>query len=290
MKHERRRLIGFFVTAFALTWVWWIPAALIERGVLSLELPWIALMIPGGLGPLVAALIWAGRRTGGDGIRPFLRRAFRWRAAPRFYLLATVGMAALILGTVPVHLLAGASWDGAGALSGLVALPAVLVFTFVLGGGIDEEFGWRGFALPRLQALLPIWAANLLLGLLWSLWHLPLWWNPAVAQSDLNFPLYIVSTTGFCFVLGWLYNASAGNVMVVVTAHTFANLAYGLQAGAIEPVYQWVDVVVMAAAGVFAMVVTRGRLGAAESGAARMSSGLEPVDPRGLTDTPRFRR
>ncbi|MEU8899537.1 type II CAAX endopeptidase family protein [Nocardia sp. NPDC048505] len=255
---RRRHLIEFFVLALALTWMWWIPAALIERGVLPLDLPWIVLMIPGGLGPLAAALLCA-RTT--EGVRPFLRRAFRWRAAPRFYLVATAGMAALILGVVPAHLLAGASWDGAGARSGLLALPALAVFTFVLGGGIDEEFGWHGFALPHLQDRLPVWAANVTLGLLWSLWHLPLWWNPAVAQYDSNFPLYIVSTTGFALVLGWLFNASGGNVMVVVTAHTVANLAYGLQAAALDEVYQWIDVVVMGGAGLIALAVTRGRLG-----------------------------
>ncbi|MFC9894556.1 CPBP family intramembrane glutamic endopeptidase [Nocardia sp. NPDC127579] len=259
------RVAGFFGLAFVLTWMWWVPAALVERGTVPVELPWIVLMIPGGLGPAVAAVICSSRRMGGPGVRPFLRYAFRWRAAPRFHLAATAGMAVLVLGTVPVQLLAGASWDGAGAVSGLAAFPFLLVFTFVLGGGIDEELGWHGFALPHLQERLPVWAANLLLGVVWSLWHLPLWWNPAVGQHDSNYPLYVVSTTGFAVLLGWLYNSTGGNVLVIVTAHTFANLAYGLQAAAIDPVYQWIDAVVMGGGGLLALAVTRGRLGAPPS-------------------------
>ncbi|MEV6276235.1 type II CAAX endopeptidase family protein [Nocardia sp. NPDC051832] len=256
-----RPIIVYFTLAFVLTWMWWIPAALIERGTLPLDLPWLALMIPGGLGPLLAALICASTACGGTGIRPFLRRAFHWRATPRLYLLATAGMAAMVLGTLPIQLLAGATWDSAGALAGLAALAPMFAFTFLLGGGIDEEFGWHGYALPALQSLLPPWSANLLLGILWSLWHLPLWWNPAVAQHNLNYPLYLLSTTGFALVLGWLYNISHGNVMLIVTAHTFANLAYGLQAAAIDPVYQWIDVTVMSASGLLALTLTRGNLG-----------------------------
>ncbi|WP_194814262.1 CPBP family intramembrane glutamic endopeptidase [Nocardia sp. XZ_19_385] len=256
-----RPVTVFFALAFALTWMWWIPAALIERGTLPIDVPWLVLMIPGGLGPLFAALICASTPFGGAGVRPFLRRAFRWRAAPRLYLLGTFGMAAMVLGTLPVQLLAGANWDSSGALAGLAALAPMFVFTFLLGGGIDEEFGWHGYALPHLQAELPPWSANLLLGVLWSLWHLPLWWNPAVSQHNLNYPLYLLSTTGFALVLGWLYNISNGNVMLIVTAHTFSNLAYGLQSAAIDPVYQWINVTVMAASGLLALTLTRGRLG-----------------------------
>ncbi|MBP2190479.1 type II CAAX endopeptidase family protein [Nocardia goodfellowii] len=262
-QHDKglRPVLVFFALAFVLTWMWWIPAALIERGTLPLDLPWIVLMIPGGLGPLLAALICSSTASGGPGVRPFLRHAFQWRSAPGFYVLATFGMAAMVLGTVPVHLIAGATWDSSGALAGLIALAPMFVFTFILGGGIDEEFGWRGYALPRLQAELPPWSANLLLGVAWSLWHLPLWWNPAVAQSNLNFPLYLLSTTGFSLVLGWLYNTSGGNVMLIVTAHTCSNLAYGLQSAAIDPVYQWINVAVMAGSGLLVLVLTRGRIG-----------------------------
>src|SRR5215204_5322789 len=43
-----------------------------------------------------------------------------------------------------------------------------------LGGALGEEPGWRGFALPRLQSLHGPLVGSLILGVLWSLWHLPL--------------------------------------------------------------------------------------------------------------------
>ncbi|NNH70601.1 CPBP family intramembrane metalloprotease [Nocardia uniformis] len=258
---QLRRVALFVILTFAFTWAWWIPAGLIERGILTVDVPPMALLIVGGLGPAVAALICASTALGGEGIRAFLRNAFRWRAPWRFYGLATVGMTVMVLGTVPLHLALGARWDGEGAMKAVLALLPMFVLTFTLGGGIDEELGWRAFALPRLQATLPPWAANVLLGLVWSLWHLPLWWNPGVAQYDSNYAMYVVSTTGYAIVLGWLYNSTHGNTVVVIVAHTVTNVSYGLQAAAIDPVYQWVDVVVMGGAAVLIWAITRGRIG-----------------------------
>ncbi|CAM4484087.1 type II CAAX endopeptidase family protein [Nocardia ninae] len=257
----RQRLVAFFVLAFVFTWAWWIPAGLIEQGIVATGIPTMVLLITGGLGPMAAALVCSSSALGGRGLRLFLHNAFRWRASRRSYLLATAPIAVLVLGTIPVQVAIGAEWDGAGLMRGMSALVPMFVFTFVLGGGIDEEFGWRAFALPGLQASLPPWSANLILGVVWSLWHLPLWWNPAVAQYDSNYPMYIVSTTGFSFVLGWLYNSSQGNTMVAVVAHTVSNVSYGLQAAALDPVFQWIDVVVMGSAGLAIVLFTRGKIG-----------------------------
>jgi len=49
--------------------------------------------------------------------------------------------------------------------------PGGLPF-LVLGSLLAEEFGWRGFAQPRLQARYSALAANVFVGLLWSTWHL----------------------------------------------------------------------------------------------------------------------
>ncbi|MFF3228178.1 type II CAAX prenyl endopeptidase Rce1 family protein [Nocardia suismassiliense] len=258
---QSHRLVAFLVLAFVLTWMWWIPAGLIEQGIIATGIPTMALLMLGGLGPMAAALVCSSSALGGQGTRRFLRNAFRWRAPRRIYFLATVLIAVSVLGTIPLQLAIGAEWDSAGLLTSMFALVPTFVFTFVLGGGIDEEFGWRAFALPRLQASSPPWSANLILGVVWSLWHLPLWWNPAVAQYDSNYPMYIVSTTGFSFVLGWLYNSSQGNTMVVVVAHTVANVSYGLQATALDPVFQWIDVVVMGSAGLAIVIATRGKIG-----------------------------
>jgi uncharacterized protein len=51
--------------------------------------------------------------------------------------------------------------------------PVVWLFMVVLGGG-QEEIGWRGYAMPLLESRYGLWTGNLVLGLVWSLWHVPL--------------------------------------------------------------------------------------------------------------------
>lgn len=216
------------VFAFGLSWFFWGIAISQARGWLNTPLPSFGLMILGGLGPLLAANIAAGLNGGWDGIRNLWRQLGRWRIGWIWYgvLLAIFAMRLVPL-VVPV--LAGhpLDWDSAGQT--LAALPILFVFVAVLGGGLDEEMGWRGFALGQLQSLLSPVPANLLLGLAWTFWHVPLWFIPGSAQASASFPLYLVATVALSFVLGWVYNRTQQSLLLVVLAHSASNLGDNLR-------------------------------------------------------------
>jgi membrane protease YdiL (CAAX protease family) len=102
-----------------------------------------------------------------------------WRVRFRWYLFVLLGIPAIVvLSTVAV--------PGALASFKASAVPSTLflyvvatpVFLFV-GGPVFEEIGWRGFALPRLQGLYGPLVGSLILGVLWALWHLPLFLIPS---------------------------------------------------------------------------------------------------------------
>ena len=70
-----------------------------------------------------------------------------------------------------------------------------LVRVLFLGGPLEEELGWRGFLLPRLQAARSAWSASLLLGLdLGSVAH-PLYFVSGTGQSE------IAASTGVVFAI-----------------------------------------------------------------------------------------
>lgn len=92
----------------------------------------------------------------------------------------------------------------------------VLFFTlFPLSGAFGEELGWRGYALPRLQAGRSALAASLILGVLWAAWHLPLFatgvWGQPVPHSLTILALTIPYT--------WLFNKTNGSVLLVMLFH-----------------------------------------------------------------------
>ena len=88
-----------------------------------------------------------------------------------------------------------------------------------------EAFGWRGYALPRLQRRYSPPQASWLVGLAWGFWHLPLFFVPPalLRLSELAFGPYLLAVVGMSVVFTWLYNAAGGAVLVPVLAHAGIN-------------------------------------------------------------------
>jgi membrane protease YdiL (CAAX protease family) len=84
---------------------------------------------------------------------------------------------------------------------GWVFVP-YLIAMMLFGGG-QEEFGWRGYALPKLEENLGYWKANILLGTIWAVWHLPLWFIPGTSQQLMHFVGFMMLTIGYSFLFSW---------------------------------------------------------------------------------------
>jgi membrane protease YdiL (CAAX protease family) len=165
-----------------------------------------------------------------------------------------------------VYLAAGGSTNAGEVGSHLLVLPFHFLIVAAIGGGLDEEVGWRGMAQPLLQRRLPPLPANLVLGVIWAVWHLPLWLDPTSAQSAYPFALYTLVIVGHSLVTGYLYNASGGSLLVAVLVHsahnTFDGLRYAIL-GHSGSHLLWQGVLAIAAMSLAAAVTlsTRGRLG-----------------------------
>ncbi len=226
-----RPLPAFFVLAYLLSWVYW----LLVLGLMGRDT--LAWFVPGAFGPPLAALLVTGLVDGRDGTRAFLRRWSLWRVGVRWYLLALVGLPALGL-LVGLPFRDGTERFAGSSLSVVVTYLATFSFLAVLGGG-QEEPGWRGFALPRMQERMGPLAASVALGVLWGLWHLPVFvfvpgYNSAgsglasIAVSVLVFTA--VGAVGQSLLLTWLFNHTRGSVFVAVLAHASLNAGDGFVA------------------------------------------------------------
>jgi hypothetical protein len=91
-----------------------------------------------------------------------------------------------------------------------------------LGGG-QEEFGWRGYALPLLERRFGIWFGNLILGLIHAFWHLPLWFITGTSQSYMKFGGFILLIVGYSFILSWIRKISGNRPFSGLYAHGLAN-------------------------------------------------------------------
>ena len=262
---RRGGLLFYFLGAYALTWLFWVPAALAARGQLDLPMPDFLLLVLGGLGPMLAAILVSAYESGGAGARALFGQLLRWRVSLKWYLIALLGIAALELSVIPVRLASGGSVDGGSLLGALGVAPFHFLFVALIGGGLDEEMGWRGYALPRLQGRLGPLTANLLLGVVWAFWHLPLWFFPGYFPAGSSFGLYVVSTVALSFLIGWVYNGTGGSLLLAVLAHTASDVADNLRTAALGPSGFGGELLLtgaFVAAAVAVVVLTRGTLAA----------------------------
>lgn len=218
-------------------------------------------------GPTLAAFIMTGVIQGRVGIKRLLRRYVLWRVKFRWYLVVLLVIpASEVLGAI---VLPGvlASYQSL-TFSMVLAYPAAFAATFILGGPLGEEPGWRGFALPRLQAAHGPLAGSLILGVLWALWHLPLFWTGVWTPPTIpNIVMFILMITALTVVMTWVFNNAKGSLLITMLMHasfnTFANkIVAPLFPAPILNEYGLLPVLVgFGAMALLVVASTRGRLG-----------------------------
>jgi membrane protease YdiL (CAAX protease family) len=107
-------------------------------------------------------------------------------------------------------------------LVGLVTI--VFLNQFFFFNAVGEEVGWRGFAMPKLQAKTSPLVACIVIGLFWAPWHAPL----ASAQgapiySGEFWVTYFLMIIPSSIITGWFYNRSQGSILVAGITHAASN-------------------------------------------------------------------
>jgi uncharacterized protein len=187
------------VAFFALTYVF-------------LGLGWLVFKGQIPFSPLLAALVVVPIIGGRSGLKAWAKRITHWRVEFRWYMAAILLPLIVTASAAAINILLGASSKpiDTSTFPELI-FEAIFVFLFV---GLGEEPGFRGFALPRLQARYSATVATLILAVLGVIWHIPLFLSGDSPWT--NIPLIVV---GY-FVFTWLFNNSNGSVLIVMLFHT----------------------------------------------------------------------
>jgi membrane protease YdiL (CAAX protease family) len=117
------------------------------------------------------------------------------------------------------------------ALPAVERLPMFIAnFGLVLlfGGPLGEELGWRGYAMPALAARMNWRAASLIIGLVWGLWHLPLFFMAGTTQSQMPILVFMLNILAGSVLFGWLWERTNGSVLPAIVLHTSLNAWAGL--------------------------------------------------------------
>jgi membrane protease YdiL (CAAX protease family) len=259
---RRHPLIGYFVLAYGFSWFVMIVLAV-------LGLPAAVVVALFTVGPAFAAVTMTALLDGRPGLGRLLRRLTLWRVGIRWYLVA-------LLGIPLVYLLATLAMPGARAgFRSALPVPWIVEYLIVLtaggiiGGPFFEEPGWRGFALPRMQARFGPLRATLLLGVLWGAWHLPQYFVPAWADQNggahpESIAVYLLTVMAIATIMTWVFNCTQGSLLLAMLAHASVNAAQVMVVNRLFPSMASSEVNALLGFGVAALaliVATRGRLG-----------------------------
>jgi hypothetical protein len=221
---DNKHLWLYFVVAYAFSWVFWIPNALVAHGVAlptGLANFLAGPLNPAAFGPLFAALLLTFLQQGGKGVLQLLKRGVDFR-------FKKIWLVAILL--LPFVLFAGSIWASMLAgerpidLSVISNPPYALVGFFVIlftAGPLQEEFGWRGYALPRLQSRFNALTSSVILGFFWWLWHLPAVFIPGRSMTDnlFVFLALLVVITLASVLFAWIYNNTNGSILAALLVH-----------------------------------------------------------------------
>lgn len=277
-------LVAYFSIAFAGTWVFVVPIALSSGanglGVLPFAFPDIAFIIALLLGvvagPTLAALTVTAVTSGRPGVGQLLRRCLQWRVGIGWYVLILLGFPlAGLLGYGVVY--------GVNLPQAWLAQPTLIASLFfgqlvfsLPTANFQEELGWRGFALPRLQQRYGPVVGSIILGTLHSLWHLPLFFTLLLGPTSLpHYAGFIVAGIATTFLYTWIFNRTGGSVLIAALVHGCSNAALGFASGLIPlgvvvpgwaaPLvhggWQGDNILVFGAYALLVIGLTRGRLG-----------------------------
>lgn len=220
---ERRplvALVAFFVLTLAATWLCYLPVILAARGVISVRADDQALLrLFGILAPTLTAFAVVSVTAGRRGAAQLWKSAGRWRFGLRWY--AVVLLAPFVVAVAAVALTRPVS----GADAWFVA-PTAAAAVSSITAPLGEEFGWRGYALPRLQRRLSPLAAGVVLGLIWAVWHLPMAFVPGTTQHDAPFAVFTMMIVGASLLFVWVAAHTGGSVLAALLLHGAANLSF----------------------------------------------------------------
>jgi membrane protease YdiL (CAAX protease family) len=177
----------------------------------------------------LAGVILTAIVSGKAGLREMFRRLLIWRVGIGWWAFALVAFALMYLGGLVLAALFSGSALVLKLAQPLYMFVPLFIMKFFLDAGLGEELGWRGFLLPRLQSRYSALVSSIIIGIVWGLWHLPLFMlegmSPTyemgqafgVVPALLGYTVLIVVPYAILFT--WMYNNTKGSLLLAFVFH-----------------------------------------------------------------------
>lgn len=238
-QHTLRRVMGagsafqFFLITYLASWSCWFAAVAIrERSRPNASGLDGVLVLIGTVAPAGVALALTAFRAGEAGLRAVWSHLLQANVRFRWYLFAILYMPAVKAAVAMSYRLITGKWPPTGHEGPIVIAAAIVLSTPVQAG---EEIGWRGYALPRVAARWGLGRASIVVGILWGVWHLPLFLLPGADKYGQSFAFYVAGVVAFSIAISWLYGNTQGSLLLTMLMHSAFNQTIGIISDILRP-------------------------------------------------------
>lgn len=222
-----KRNIIFLSFTFALTWsCWWFLAYLTHTGVIEFGQSYsFILFVLGGSAPTIGAYFAVMKTKEVGDLKEFNSRLFKFRVEYQWHFIALlfpviIGVMGILIG----YLYNNNFFNEQSFQPFYIFIPAFLSAIFF--GGI-EEFGWRGVLLPELLKKHGYIFSTVTVGIIWGVWHLPLFYILGTTQYEMFFPIFLFLSIGLSAIFTWLY-VKTNSIFLCVIFHASFNATVGI--------------------------------------------------------------
>lgn len=230
MDKKLRHIVLFFVFSFLWTWAFYF--AIIAFGLNPYQGTGMILLICGGCSPTFVGIIMMLATYKKEEKIDYLKRVYQVRRIGSAWWLTIILLFPVIFAvSVGLDLLTGGAAPGMTNLSAVLASPVSflpLILLSFMSGPFSEEFGWRGFALDPLLGRFGFTGGSVLLGLVWGVWHLPLYFMPQTWHGQMGFQLsgfwmFILMSVGLAVLMSFVYVNTKRSILSALLMHLFSN-------------------------------------------------------------------
>lgn len=236
---NKSSILVFVLIAYGISWICWLPIVkFIPLNLFESSTFVILLLITGIYSPTISAILSSAIIGGWLAVKTLIKKYILWRIEVVWYIAAILFFPLVYSLSVFAYRISNGS---IGLINyGALSIIPVLVFISIFLGPLGEELGWRGFVLPYLERKYGFIKGSIVIGVIWTFWHAPLFWaksGTAISGQPVTFQsvaVYLFFITGSSFIFTWLYINTNGSVLIAILLHLSMNTS-GLIASLLFP-------------------------------------------------------
>ncbi|WGS65581.1 type II CAAX endopeptidase family protein [Marinitoga aeolica] len=222
---------SFFIIALGISWFFWLWIILLNWNVFTF--PAIIFGAIGLLGPTISEILLIFHSKNNKEWIDYRQRIFDIkRIGKKWHFVIWFTFPILNIVAIALSIFTGSDLPDFETVKNLLSNPwQIFPFAFfiLIYGPLPEELGWRGYALDKLQERYNALVSSLILGVMWSLWHVPLffmkgqWQHDALNFGTLDFWIFILNTIVLSILFTWIYNNTNHSTLSAILFHFMCN-------------------------------------------------------------------